>query len=1074
MNELLKIILSLSLSGSILILALLLLRPLCRNRMSWRWQYYIWLLVIARLLLPLTPDTSVTGNLFRQAENHIVQTAASGDAAGTGYTAQADNTADTERSAQSGDVTETERPIQSDDATETGHSTQSDNATETKRPAQSGDATGTGQPAQADAATGNTAPSADAVGSSLTATDKTERTDSIDKPSATPAVRISGNILSTLCAVWLVIALLLFVRKVTIYQSFVKYVNAGSSPVDDIDLLERFGQIIAGQHIRGTIDLRVNSLVSSPLLIGFYHARIVLPTVDLPADDFYYSILHELTHYRRKDMFYKWLVQLTVCLHWFNPFVYLMGHEINRLCELSCDERVIRSLPEISRKLYGDTLLNSLTADGSYRDTLASLTLNESKELLKGRLEAIMKYRKKTRLILTATLCITAMLICATVSMGAYMPASSRNYSPSPADALLSLPEIPSLSAAGGTKPLPDLPDAPGAGSFPGFDDESGYYIYTNGDKGYDIFFRKNRYSILIDGTNTSCIPTGSITDGCFGIYLIQKDEYMSLGPFSGSDAAAITAEIKESYDSAASDNRLVLDHKEILDDAIPRIVSHILDSEQAPENTNAVFYNYVQQFHYQKPYIVGLGYNVPSGTWHLYNNTSVTLSDHSSITVYFNAECEKYIQDKTAIDTITALLDRIVPQRAETTRPIKDPLIVNMEYVGDADLYSLAEKYYSEPDEDLAYFSALFPELDSRTQQQYLERMFEDDEISFFMCCIGLLKDTETYNELVEHYLLKAYEQDNNSFFSALAPMLDAASRKRWLEKCEEESNNTFYYYLLQNLQDDEDMIWGDSWSKDFFDQGEPYEDLYDEDFEEASPIELLEDWLDTAEYEEHDINDYQDEYNEQSIVIIKNACYYQNARVRILMDVRADGSFENFAYNKRGTVDLRLIRDNNGRIIHVEYLTAEESAEILEEIDFYPVSDENDKHNDTTNIIDLNRLTKQEISDTLLNTLDSCETGKWYLIDDDGRQYIYYNGLPHSYAYEPWINGSETGDLITVEIADININSPLLRSDEALSHYVLLAFSYTPHDPEAAFSLTLKYNNVPVTYESISTAAP
>ncbi len=71
MNELLKIILSLSLSGSILILALLLLRPLCRNRMSWRWQYYIWLLVIARLLLPLTPDTSVTGNLFRQAEIRI-------------------------------------------------------------------------------------------------------------------------------------------------------------------------------------------------------------------------------------------------------------------------------------------------------------------------------------------------------------------------------------------------------------------------------------------------------------------------------------------------------------------------------------------------------------------------------------------------------------------------------------------------------------------------------------------------------------------------------------------------------------------------------------------------------------------------------------------------------------------------------------------------------------------------------------------------------------------------------------------------------------------------------------------
>ena len=53
MSELLKWVLSLSLSGSVLILFLMLLRPLVRERFSRRWQYYIWLLVIARLLLPV-------------------------------------------------------------------------------------------------------------------------------------------------------------------------------------------------------------------------------------------------------------------------------------------------------------------------------------------------------------------------------------------------------------------------------------------------------------------------------------------------------------------------------------------------------------------------------------------------------------------------------------------------------------------------------------------------------------------------------------------------------------------------------------------------------------------------------------------------------------------------------------------------------------------------------------------------------------------------------------------------------------------------------------------------------------
>lgn len=35
---------------------------------------------------------------------------------------------------------------------------------------------------------------------------------------------------------------------------------------------------------------------------------------------------------------------ITICLHWFNTFVYLIGREINLACELSCDETVISKL----------------------------------------------------------------------------------------------------------------------------------------------------------------------------------------------------------------------------------------------------------------------------------------------------------------------------------------------------------------------------------------------------------------------------------------------------------------------------------------------------------------------------------------------------------------------------------------------------------------------------------------------------------------------------------------------------------------------------------------------------------
>ena len=57
MIELLKLLLSLSFSGTVLILILLLSRPLYRNRLSRQWQYYIWLIVVARMLLPLYPGS---------------------------------------------------------------------------------------------------------------------------------------------------------------------------------------------------------------------------------------------------------------------------------------------------------------------------------------------------------------------------------------------------------------------------------------------------------------------------------------------------------------------------------------------------------------------------------------------------------------------------------------------------------------------------------------------------------------------------------------------------------------------------------------------------------------------------------------------------------------------------------------------------------------------------------------------------------------------------------------------------------------------------------------------------------
>lgn len=62
--KLFLLILSLSLSGTLIGLLILALRPLTRNYFSAKWNYYIWLLVIIRLLLPFHFDTNFHTDIY--------------------------------------------------------------------------------------------------------------------------------------------------------------------------------------------------------------------------------------------------------------------------------------------------------------------------------------------------------------------------------------------------------------------------------------------------------------------------------------------------------------------------------------------------------------------------------------------------------------------------------------------------------------------------------------------------------------------------------------------------------------------------------------------------------------------------------------------------------------------------------------------------------------------------------------------------------------------------------------------------------------------------------------------------
>lgn len=118
---------------------------------------------------------------------------------------------------------------------------------------------------------------------------------------------------------------------------------------------------------------------------------------------------NEFAHIRRFDTMIKLVMVTALCVHWFNPFVWLMYVIANRDIELSCDEAVVRIFGENVRLAYALTLIEL----EERRNRFAPLVNNFSKNAIEERIQAIMPYRKAS--ILTS--CIAFILIISSVTV---------------------------------------------------------------------------------------------------------------------------------------------------------------------------------------------------------------------------------------------------------------------------------------------------------------------------------------------------------------------------------------------------------------------------------------------------------------------------------------------------------------------------------------------------------------------------------------------------------------------------------------------------------------------------------
>lgn len=144
----------------------------------------------------------------------------------------------------------------------------------------------------------------------------------------------------------------------------------------------------------------ISPKATTPMLVGIWKPVVILPNTPLGEKELSMIMSHELAHLQRGDLIVKLLLLIANAIYWFNPIVYILNRQLNVLCELSCDEKVVRKMDMDNRRLYGETLLSMLEYSVSQRNVIFTSSLCSPKSEMKRRLLNLMNNKKmKTKVI---------------------------------------------------------------------------------------------------------------------------------------------------------------------------------------------------------------------------------------------------------------------------------------------------------------------------------------------------------------------------------------------------------------------------------------------------------------------------------------------------------------------------------------------------------------------------------------------------------------------------------------------------------------------------------------------------
>ncbi|SFC87520.1 BlaR1 peptidase M56 [Bacillus sp. 491mf] len=327
-----------SVMASVLVGLILCVKVLLRNKLSPRWHYLLWMILIVRLLLPWSPDSSYSMYSLLSY----------------GYKTTTFTQNQPVVSSKNERVHEMENMQNTSTVTEETSSTDHTPQTTKKHIV---------EPAQ----------------------NKKQKDTSIS------FYKIASYI-------WVMGVIILGFTTYLINRRLYSYIQQ-QPVITEERVVNIFEKCKRSMSIQQNIPLLLAGKISSPTVFGFFHPKVLVSSVHisrLNEQQLQHIFHHELAHIKRRDVCVNWIMYCLLVLNWFNPILWYAYSCMREDQEIACDALALTFFEEKEKIAYGYTIINLLEHYSNYYQVPGLANLIRNKRALKRRIFMIKKFQKKS------------------------------------------------------------------------------------------------------------------------------------------------------------------------------------------------------------------------------------------------------------------------------------------------------------------------------------------------------------------------------------------------------------------------------------------------------------------------------------------------------------------------------------------------------------------------------------------------------------------------------------------------------------------------------------------------------